>query len=192
MKGFDQWQIKPKPQVRALKGSGKSIHYYPMKRHKFLGVADFDGWDLVENVISLVFARFFTLFFSFSLFICLNGASVHTLPWVQEVVSRVRLGASFCRPQAEDTSGEAFRAGHLFPKIVTVLMCEYPGCQRLFMRGFRFRSVLKPRMKSLWHPGYSHIRTVTILGVIRMGVYTTPDRFGAGTETIPDMASVNT
>ena len=40
-------------------------------------------------------------------------------------------------------------------------------------------------MKSLWHPGYSHIRTV-------MGVYTTPDIFGAGTETIPDMASVNT
>ena len=28
-------------------------------------------------------------------------------------------------------------------------MCEYPGCQRLFMRGFRFRSVLKsdPREK---------------------------------------------
>ena len=33
-------------------------------------------------------------------------------------------------------------------------------------------------MKSLWHPGYSHIRTVTIFGVIRMGVDTTPDIFG--------------
>ena len=42
-----------------------------------------------------------------------------------------------------------------------------------------------------WHPGHSHIRTVTIFGVIRMGVDTTPDIFGAGTETIPDMASVN-
>ena len=37
----------------------------------------------------------------------------------------------------------------------------------------------------------SQIRTVTIFGVIRMGVHTTPDRFGAGTETIPDRASVN-
>ena len=35
------------------------------------------------------------------------------------------------------------------PKIVTILMCEYTGCQRLFMRGFRFQSVLKgdPREK---------------------------------------------
>ena len=47
-------------------------------------------------------------------------------------------------------------------------------------------------MNSLWHPGYSHIRMVTIFGVIRMGVYTTSDIFGAGTETIPDMVSVNT
>ena len=28
------------------------------------------------------------------------------------------------------------------PKIVTSLTCEYPGCQRLLMRGFRFQSVL--------------------------------------------------
>ena len=40
------------------------------------------------------------------------------LPWIPEVFSRVRRGASFRRPQAEDTSGEAarkntFRAGHL-------------------------------------------------------------------------------
>ena len=47
-------------------------------------------------------------------------------------------------------------------------------------------------MKSLSHPGYSHIRTMTISGGIRMGVYTTPDIFGAGTETIPDTASVYT
>ena len=43
-------------------------------------------------------------------------------------------------------------------------MCEYPGCQRLFMRGFKTDRNRKPRMKSLWHPGYSHIRTVTIFG----------------------------
>ena len=48
----------------------------------------------------------------------------------------MRLGASFCRPQAEDTSGEAFRAGHLFPKIVTVLMCEYPGVPEAFHARF--------------------------------------------------------
>ena len=48
------------------------------KAKKVLRIADFDGWDLVENVICLVFARLFTLFFSFSLFICLNGTSVHT------------------------------------------------------------------------------------------------------------------
>ena len=100
----------------------------------------------------------------FSPFIFPNGASVHTLPWVPEVVSRVRLGTSFCRPKAEDTSSEAFREGH-------------------FLKTDWNR---KPRMKSLWHPGYSHIRTVTIFGVIRMGVYTTPDIFGAGTETVPE------
>ena len=76
--------------------------------------ANFEGWDLVENVISLVFARLSTLLFSFSLFICLNGASVHTLPRVPEVVSGVRQEASFCRPKAEVKSGEAFRACHFF------------------------------------------------------------------------------
>ena len=38
----------------------------------------------------------------------------------------------------------------------------------------------------------SHIRMVIIFGVIRMGVYTTPDIFGAGTETILDMANLST
>ena len=112
MRAFDQWEIKPKPQISALTGRGKKDTLLPHKMKQLLGVADFNGWGLVENVISLVFARFSTLLFSFSLFICPNGASVHTLPWVQEVVSRVRLGASFCRPKAEVTSGEAFRAGH--------------------------------------------------------------------------------
>ena len=51
----------------------------------------------------------FSLYFSPSHY----GASIHTLPWVPEIVSRVRLGASFCRPKAEVTNGEAFRAGHL-------------------------------------------------------------------------------
>ena len=82
----------------------------------------------------------------------------------------MRRGASFCRLQAEDTNGEAFRAGHFL---------------RLTETGNRAR-------KASGHPGYSHIGMVTIFGVIRMGVDTTPDIFGAGTETIPDMASVNT
>ena len=51
----------------------------------------------------------FSLYFSPSHY----GASIHTLPWVPEIVSRVRLGASFCLPKAEVTNGEAFRAGHL-------------------------------------------------------------------------------
>ena len=89
----------------------------------------------------------------------------------------VRWGASFCRPQADTCSAEGRRH-------------EW----RSFPRGSLFKTDRnrKPRMKSLWHPGYSHIRMMTIFGVIRMGVYTTPDRFGAGTETIPDMASVYT
>ena len=40
------------------------------------------------------------------------------VPWVPEVFSRVRQGASFRRPKAEDTSGEAarknFSRGSLF------------------------------------------------------------------------------
>ena len=96
-----------------LKRKRKKYTLLPHKTKQVLGVADFEGWDLVENVISLAFVRLSTLFLSFSLFICLNGASVHSLPRVPEVVSRVRLGASFCRPKAEVTNGEAFRAGHL-------------------------------------------------------------------------------
>ena len=34
---------------------------------------------------------------------------VHLLPWAPEVFSRVRRGASFRWPQAEDTSGEVAR-----------------------------------------------------------------------------------
>ena len=48
---------------------------------------------------------------TYSLFVAiviLKGlkASIKPLPWVPEVFSRVRRGASF-RPKAEDTSGEA-------------------------------------------------------------------------------------
>ena len=67
------------------------------------------------------------------------------LPWVPQVFSRVRLGASFRRPQADTCSAKgrrlerrsckkkplAFSAGH-------------------FLRLDRNR---KPRMESLWHPG---------------------------------------
>ena len=59
------------------------------------------------------------------------GSPSFWLPWVPEVFSRVRQRASFRRPQtkAEDTSGETTH----------------------FLRLDRKR---KPRMKSLWHPGY--------------------------------------
>ena len=62
-------------------------------------------------------------------FTCIRHDAV---PWVPDVFSRVRQGASFVAGKhAEDTSGEAFRAGH-------------------FKRLNRNR---KPRMKSLWHQG---------------------------------------
>ena len=50
---------------------------------------------------------------------------------------------------APKISGVVWTPIRITPKIVIVLMCEYPGCQRLFMRGFRFQSVLKgdPREK---------------------------------------------
>ena len=50
---------------------------------------------------------------------------------------------------APKLSGVVWTPIRITPKIVTILMCEYPGCQRLIMRGFRFRSVLKsdPREK---------------------------------------------
>ena len=62
----------------------------------------------------------------------------HCLPWVPEVFSRVRRGASFRRSQADTCSAKGRRherrsAGH-------------------FLRLHRNR---KPRMKSLWHPGYT-------------------------------------
>ena len=50
------------------------------------------------------------------------------LPWVTEVFSRLRRGASFRRPQAEDTSGS------------------------------RLDRNRKPRIKSLWHQGQIWIR----------------------------------
>ena len=141
---------------------------YPLLPHKTtqgLGVADFDGWGLVENVISLVFARFFSLFFSLSLW------GFH---------SHITLGTTGCFSRGTGSF---------------VLSAEGRRHERRsFSRGSLFKTDRnrKPRMKSLWHPGYSHIRTMTIFGVIRMGVYTTPDIFGAGTETIPDTASVYT
>ena len=141
---------------------------YPLLPHKTtqgLGVADFDGWGLVENVISLVFARFFSLFFSFSLW------GFH---------SHITLGTRDCFSCATGSF---------------VLSAEGRSHERRsFSRGSPFKTDWnrKPRMKSLWHPGYSHIRTMTIFGGIRMGVYTTPYIFGAGTETIPDTASVYT
>ena len=50
---------------------------------------------------------------------------------------------------APKLSGVVSTPIRITPKIVTFLMCEYPGCQRLLMRGFRFQSVLKsdPREK---------------------------------------------
>ena len=61
----------------------------------------------------------------------------------------VQWGASFCRPQADTCSAEGRRHE-----------------RRSFPRGSLFKTDRnrKPRMKSLWHPGYSHIRTVTIFG----------------------------
>ena len=38
--------------------------------------------------------------------ICIRSVILGELPWVPEVIARVRRGASFRRPQAEDTSGE--------------------------------------------------------------------------------------
>ena len=143
----------------------KKYTLLPHKTKQVLGVADFEGWDLVENVISLVFATFFSLFFSFSLW------GFH---------SHITLGTRGCFWCATGSF---------------VLSAEGRSHERRsFSRGSLFKTDRnrKPRMKSLWHPRYSHIRTMTIFGVIRMGVYTTPDIFGAGTETIPDTASVYT
>ena len=38
--------------------------------------------------------------------ICIRSVILGELPWAPEVIARVRRGASFRRPQAEDTSGE--------------------------------------------------------------------------------------
>ena len=54
-----------------------------------------------------------------------------SIPGYQRFFLACGRGALFRRPQAEDASGEAFRAGH-------------------FLRQDQNR---KPRMKSLWHPG---------------------------------------
>ena len=73
------------------------------------------------------------------------NVNAQIVPWVPEVFSRERWGASFggsfhrpqatrVRPKAEATSGEAFCAGHLK----------------------RLDRNRKPRMKSLWHPGYTN------------------------------------
>ena len=48
---------------------------------------------------------------------------------------------------APNLSGVVWTPIRITPKIVTILMCEYPGCQRLFMRGFRFQSVLKSDLR---------------------------------------------
>ena len=66
------------------------------------------------------------------------------LPWIPEVFSRVRRGASFRRPQAEDKSGEAarkntFRAGHLL----------------------RLDPNRKLRMKRLWHQGSTLLQPIS-------------------------------
>ena len=71
--------------------------------------------------------------------------TLNMVPWVPEVFSRVRRGAfggcrvgrrpTCLRPKAEETSGEAAR--------------------KLFAR-VTYKTWPKPRMKSLWHPGYEH------------------------------------
>ena len=103
---------------------------YPLLPHKTtqgLGVADFDGWGLVENVISLVFARFFTLLFSF-----------HFPEWGFR--SHITLGTRGCFSRA--TGSFVLSAeGRIHER-------------RSFSRGSLFKTDWnrKPRMKSLWHP----------------------------------------
>ena len=121
----------------------------------------------------------FSLYFSpFHLSFARMGLPFTHYPGYQRLfLACDRRGASFCGPQVDTCSAEGRRHE-----------------RRSFSLGSLFKTDLnrKPRMTSLWHPGYySHIRMVTIFGVIRMGVQTTPDGFGAGTETTPDMASVN-
>ena len=63
--------------------------------------------------------------------ICIRSVILRELPWAPEVFSRVRRGASFRRPQADTCSAEGRRHERRRP-------------DRNLM--------LKPRMKSLWHP----------------------------------------
>ena len=148
----------------------KKYTLLPHKTKQVLGVADFEGWDLVENVISLVFVRLSTLFFLlFTLHLPERGFRSHITPGTRGCFSRAT-GSFVLSAEGRRHERRSFSRGSLF-------------------KTDRNR---KPRMKSLWHPGYSHIRMVTIFGVIRMGVYTRPDIFGAGTETILDMANLST
>ena len=58
------------------------------------------------------------------------------VPWVPEVFSRVRRGASFRRPQAEDTSGEAARKNqNRKPRMKCLCHLGYPRAQMGFAEG---------------------------------------------------------
>ena len=65
------------------------------------------------------------------------------LPWVPEVFSRVRRGASFRRPQADTCSAKGRRHERRSGE-------NKAFCAGHFLRLDRNR---KPRMKRLWHPG---------------------------------------
>ena len=175
-----------------LKRKRKKYTLLPHKTKQVLGVADFEGWDLVENVISLVFVRLSTLFFLlFTLHLPERGFRSHITPGTRGCFSRAT-GSFVLSAEGRRHERRSFSRGSLISENSHRSHVWMPWVPEAFHAQVKSDRNRKPRMKSLWHPGYSHIRTVTIFGVIRMGVYTTPDSFGAGTETTPDMASVNT
>ena len=70
----------------------------------------------------------------------IRGDATATIPWVPEVLSRVRRGASFRRPQAEDTSG-------VWPKPETAH--EKPLAPRVLQQERRLKSEFA-FFQSLW------------------------------------------
>ena len=110
-----------------------------------------DGIDLlpvetiieIQKIAKLLFRR------------CFAAVVVDGLPWVQEIFSRVRRGASWAAGR------------HVFslrPKTRAAKLREKTFRAGDFLRLDRSR---KPRMKSLWHPGYRSLRKHPFLLALR-------------------------